>query len=791
MSMNAGDIVFYINGDDAQLQGVLRNIDRSFSQTGRNIGLAMGAAGAAITGALGLSANAAMDWESAFIGVKKTTNATVEQFAALEKGLIDLSTQIPVSATELAKLAEIGGQMGVPQEQLLAFTKTIAILGETTNLAGEEGAAMLAQFANVAQVPQSQYSNLAAAIVDLGNAGTSTEAEILAMGLRIAGAGSIAGMSAGDILGFSNALVGVGIEAQAGGTAMSKLIIGIASSVAKGGKSLEGFAKVAGVSAQQFAEAFKNDPAQAIAGFIQGLAKIKNEGGNLFGVLDKLGIKESIMRDVMLRATQAADGMAASVALGNTAFEANNAHLVEAEKRFASTESQITLFKNSVWALSKVIGDALLPGINARLGMFKEWALDLKAAAEAHPGLVAQLVSFASVLGTVLIVAGTVIAALPGIAIAFGAITWPAVAAGLAIGALIGAFAAVAVAVYEWAQEWMAIPGNMEKVNTFLGAAQAAISAIWGAIVGVFRSAVDAVKGVLGEFSGSVGMNWEGITALFWGAVGWITNALGVLGQGIGAAFTWIGGIIAGAVEWLGANWEQIGQIFSNAVDGILLVGGMLWEGLKLTFSLLWEFLSRVFGEIGEGWKEIAGVAGDESKTWLDVIQIMQEKTLDFLGEVSKGFERFTDFVYYIWPVISTAFEIGANLVIEPLMNMLDVFYWVMDQVTWLMKKLGGAWDWLNGASGFAGGINISGPPGMATGGVVQRGGWAMVGERGPEMVKLPKGSTVYDARQTAAAGGGGTTVIMNNTFHGVTDMQAISRELGRQVELELRGRGI
>jgi len=743
MSMNAGDIVFYIKGDDSQLELTLKNIDKQFSQVSKSVGLGMMAMGGMITGALGIGVNAAVEWESAFIGVKKTTNATTEQFKELEQGIIDLSLEVPVAATELAKLAEIGGQMGVPRENLLAFTKTMAILGETTNIAGEEGAAMLAQFANVAQVPQSEYSNLAAAIVDLGNAGSSTEYEILAMGQRIAGAGAVAGMSAGDILGFANALVGVGIEAQAGGTAMSKLIIGIAGSVAQGGKSVEAFAKIAGMSAKQFTEAFQKDPAQAIASFIQGLARIKAEGGNLFGVLNALGIKESIMRDVMLRATLAADDMAASVQLGNKAFEQNNAHLVEAEKRFASTESKIQLFDNSVKALSITLTDTLKNSLADRMVMFSEWAKDVLAVARAHPELVAQLIQFAGALGLGLVAVGALLTALPGISIALGAITLPAMAAWTGIAALIGVLAAAAYAAYEWARAWLAVPENLAVVNAAIDAAGQWIAGAWDWIVGVFRTAVN-----------------------------------------------WVGGLLDQFVGWARANWGQIIQIFENAKTGLLLIGGMLWEGLQLGFSLLWEFLSRVFGEIGEGFIDASGVAQDGSATWLDAVQAMQEKTIRFLEVLSRGFENFTDFIYYIWPLIGAGMELGANLFIEPVMNMLDAFYWILDQVTWVFGKLQGMWSWIAGDSGFAGGVNIPGPPGLATGGAVSRGGWAMVGERGPELVRLPQGATVYDNQQTQAATGGGDNYYI--TIHSAaTDAAGLSRDLAREISLNLRGRGI
>ena len=49
-------------------------------------------------------------------------------------------------------------------------------------------------------------------------------------------------------------------------------------------------------------------------------------------------------------------------------------------------------------------------------------------------------------------------------------------------------------------------------------------------------------------------------------------------------------------------------------------------------------------------------------------------------------------------------------------------------------------------------GEKVAGFLGIATGGVVKGSGWAVVGERGPELAHLPTGSTVYDARQTARA---------------------------------------
>ena len=61
---------------------------------------------APIVGLGTVSTKAAIDFESAFAGVRKTVDATEEQFAELEKGIRQMSTELPASAEEIAAVAE-------------------------------------------------------------------------------------------------------------------------------------------------------------------------------------------------------------------------------------------------------------------------------------------------------------------------------------------------------------------------------------------------------------------------------------------------------------------------------------------------------------------------------------------------------------------------------------------------------------------------------------------------------------------------------------------------------------
>jgi len=310
-----------------------------------------------------LAGKAAIDWESAFTGVRKTVNATEAQYASMERGIRSMALEIPVAANELAGIAEAAGQLGIKRKDILGFTRTVADLGVATNLAGEEGATTLARFANITQMPQSQFRRLGSTIVALGNAGASTEKDIAAMGLRLAAAGNFAGMSEADILGISNALSSVGIEAEAGGTAMSTAIKTLNSAVVGNTPLLQDFAHIAGMSGKEFARSWKTDAAGTMTSWIEGLARLKAQGEDVPAVLYDLGttLRGTRVQDTLMRAAGAGDLLRESLSLGAKSWEQNNALTEEAQKRYKTVASRLQILKNKFIDAGVTLGQQLLP----------------------------------------------------------------------------------------------------------------------------------------------------------------------------------------------------------------------------------------------------------------------------------------------------------------------------------------------------------------------------------------------------------------------------------------------
>lgn len=319
----------------------------------------MKATGAAVIAGGAASLKASISFESAFAGVKKTVNATDKELNIMRKDILNMSKEMPTSANEIAGVAEAAGQLGIKTKNIAGFSKTMVMLGDSTNMSADTAATSLARLANITRMPQTQFGRLGSVIVDLGNNLATTEQEITDMALRLAGAGHQVGMSEADILSFAGALSSVGIEAEAGGTAFSTLMSKMNLATTKGGDELNDFAKVSGMTADQFKKAFKEDAAGAIISFIQGLDKVNKSGGSAIKVLDDMGLSDIRMRDALLRAAGASGTFTEALKIGNNAWNENKALTNEAGQRYKTLESRIKILGNKFTALGIAVGDEL------------------------------------------------------------------------------------------------------------------------------------------------------------------------------------------------------------------------------------------------------------------------------------------------------------------------------------------------------------------------------------------------------------------------------------------------
>ncbi len=318
----------------------------------------------------------AISFESAWTGVTKTVEGTPTQLKKVNDGLKELATNTASSYQDIASYAEIAGQMGVETENVVEFTKVITQLGDTTNLVGEEAAQALAKFANIMQGAGAKsneyYSRLGSTIVDLGNKFATTEADISAMSNRLAVGAKQVGINEQGVLALSTALSSLGIKAEAGGSAVSKVLKTIDSAVTSGGESLEKYAKVAGMSAEQFASAWKNN---ALDTFVKVLQGIGNSADGVNATLNDLGITAIRQSQAIGALAQSSDVLTKAISVSNSAWSENSAMTTEAEKRYATLKSQLSQTWEAIKQAGNELGQALTPTLTSLAKSVKNIAL--------------------------------------------------------------------------------------------------------------------------------------------------------------------------------------------------------------------------------------------------------------------------------------------------------------------------------------------------------------------------------------------------------------------------------
>ena len=344
---------------------------------------------------------ASMNFESAITGVAKTTDLTDSELATMSDSIKALSTEIPATTEEIAAVAEAAGQLGIQKDALLDFTEIMTMLGTATNMTADEAATALARFANITGMATDNYGRLGSVIVDLGNNFATTESEIVAMGTRLASAGKLAGLTEPEIMALAAAMSSVGIEAEAGGTAMTQTLNAIEKAVAKGGDDLAEFARIAGMSSEEFSSAWKNDAMSALTSFIGGLGKLDEQGESTVLVLEDLGLT-GIRQSNMLKALGlAADQMTGAVNTANTAWQQNTALTNEANKRYATVQSRLTMMQNAYNNLKVAIGDAYTPALGKSYELGAKVLNSFTEFVQKNPALVNAVTAFAGSIGLV------------------------------------------------------------------------------------------------------------------------------------------------------------------------------------------------------------------------------------------------------------------------------------------------------------------------------------------------------------------------------------------------------
>lgn len=417
-----------MSGDMTQLEGMFKNLGDGLTTVGTKMTTHITLP---LIGLGKLAVDAFTEYESSLTGVAKTFPGTAAEFDKLTAEMDKMATVLPQPISKIHEVAEAAGQLGISKDGILDFTEVMLNLGVSTNMSAEDAATALARMSNIMGTSEADYSRLGSTIVDLGNNYATTESDIVNFSLRLSGAGKQVGMSEADVLGISTALSSLGINAEAGGTAMSKFMSSMSiatergydnmkalekqtgytgreleilskndstkfksiatsvgmtttelNNVIKANKDLKYMAEIAGVSMEEFSKIFKEDAATALAMFFEGMSEGNIETASSIELLQDMGINEARLRDMILRTTNAKGMFTDALKDARNAWDEDTALTIEAEKRYATFESQMTLLKNEFGLLAVEVGQRLVPTLSKIIDFVKnvsQWIREMPA----------------------------------------------------------------------------------------------------------------------------------------------------------------------------------------------------------------------------------------------------------------------------------------------------------------------------------------------------------------------------------------------------------------------------
>lgn len=252
-----------INGTQSRVS----DLARSVSRVGTAGLAAMGALATGTVAAIAQCTDAAKDFESQMANVVKYVGGLADangkisgkmadngktyaqNYAAMTAAILELSTQIPMTAEELTQLAAAAGQSGKTISDLIqyddkgnigGFLKDVAMMGTAMDISAEQAGDWAAKWEHSFKMTHDQVMVLSDQINYLGANNATTAAEIAQVVNDAASLGQVAGVSADTTAAMATAMLAMGVETGRAATGISRIYtnLSLGSSATKAKKEM-------------------------------------------------------------------------------------------------------------------------------------------------------------------------------------------------------------------------------------------------------------------------------------------------------------------------------------------------------------------------------------------------------------------------------------------------------------------------------------------------------------------------------------------------------------------------
>jgi phage-related protein len=304
------------------------------------------------------------------------------------------------------------------------------------------------------------------------------------------------------------------------------------------------------------------------------------------------------------------------------------------------------------------------------------------------------------------------------------------------------AFAKAGEAIFEWMRDW--IPG-FDMIVTHWDEIVAKLSEIWNAIKDFF-----------------IGI-WEAIKGAFDTALNFIKNLVSKIFEGAKLVITTIWNSVR---DFFIGIWENIKKVFGPPIEWIRTTIETVFNAVRDFIEPLWNGITEFFSGI---WDSI-----------MEKVNLFKEGFLEVWDGIKEGIKTAINGIIGFINGMIGAIETGLNFVVRAL-NKIKIKFpdWeviprALRGVEWGLKIPE---------------IGLGRIPTLATGGIIERAGAVIVGER-PELISLPRGAAVRPLPNETPR------VELNFYMSDIKirddrDIKTLSEQLYRQIVTTLKAKGV
>jgi TP901 family phage tail tape measure protein len=343
-----------VNKSKAKLDGMAEKYDK-IADKAFNRGRNMVAAGVAVGAPLYKAIEAATDFESKMIDIRKQMQQdTPESVAKMTKQVFQLGRELPLATDQIQDMIAAGLRMGIAEDKIIDYTKQVTKMATAFDIPANEIADSMGKIANVFKIPIDKVGDFADAINYLDDNTMAKGPELIDVLQRIGG--SARNLSANNAAALASTMLSVGESAETSGTAISGMINNLSAATMQSSKFQKGM-QMLGLNSEKVQKLMSSkDTAQS----------------TIITVLEKINaLDPSKQTEMLIRLFGREQGPKLMKLANNLQEYRRQLNLVqgsekgsmnkEYQKRVESSAAKWQIFKNRLQETTVKIGTALLP----------------------------------------------------------------------------------------------------------------------------------------------------------------------------------------------------------------------------------------------------------------------------------------------------------------------------------------------------------------------------------------------------------------------------------------------